>query len=252
MKITSAVPVLCLLLLVFPAQPRVQAKQPAVPAGDVLLTTMEQELHRGQAELAKQDPAPYFTSYTVTDDDSLFVIGSQGGLLSSNRVHRRTANVSLRIGSPALDNTHDEERRSGLTFGQLPVRDDPDAIARVLWKLTYEQYRQAQQAYSNVKTKSAVRAKDEDDSADFSEEKPSTYSQEPSSAALPQQEAWESLARRYSSYFRAYPYLQESVAFLIAQKSRTYLVSTEGAKVVTEDTIFRVMIQAETLADDGM
>ena len=139
---------------------------------------MEQELQRGQAELAKQDPAPYFTRYAVSDDESLFVIASEGGLLSSNRVHRRTADVSMRIGSPALDNTHDVDRRSGLTSGQLPLRDDPDAIARVLWKLTYEEYRQAQQAYSNVKTKSAVRAKDEDDSADFSEEKPSTYLQE--------------------------------------------------------------------------
>jgi hypothetical protein len=45
---------------------------------DVLLTTMEQELRRGQAELAKQDPAPYFTSYTISDNDSLLVIGFQG------------------------------------------------------------------------------------------------------------------------------------------------------------------------------
>ena len=158
----------------------------------------------------------------------------------------------MRIGSPALDNTHDTERRSGLSFGQLPVRDDPDAIARVLWKLTYEQYRQAQQAYSNVKTKSAVRAKDEDDSADFSDEKPSTYVQETSSAPLPQQAIWEDIARRYSGLFRPYAYLQESGALIIAQRSRNYLVSTEGAKIVTEDTIFRIMIEAETLADDGM
>ena len=213
---------------------------------------MERELHRGQAELAKQDPAPYFMSYSVADDDSLFVLASQGGLLSSNRTHRRAASVSMRIGAPALDNTHDEERRSGMSFGRLPVRDDPDAIARVLWKLTYEQYRQAQQAYSNVKTKSAVRAKDEDDSADFSDEKPSAYLQEASSATLPQQEVWEKLARRYSGLFRPYPALQQSGAVIIAEKSRNYLVSTEGAKVVTEDTIFRLMIEAETLADDGM
>ncbi|MBI3478462.1 MAG: peptidase U62 [Acidobacteria bacterium] len=252
MKSASAVAVLSLLLSVFLTVPQAQAKPPATPQTDVLLTTMERELHRGQAELAKQDPAPYFTSYAVDDDDSLFVIASQGGLLSSNRAHRRTADVSMRIGSPALDNTHDEERRSGLNFGQLPLKDDPDAIARVLWKLTYQQYRQAQQAFTNVKTKSAVRAKDDDDSADFSEEKSSTYSQDTSSAALPQQKVWEDLARRYSGYFRPYPYLQETGAMIIAQRARHYLVSTEGTKVVTEDTIFRVMISAETLADDGM
>lgn len=254
MKFARAVAVLFFLpLFAFLAQPRVHAKPPATPPSDVLLTTMEQELRRGQAELAKQDPAPYFTSYGVSDDDSMFVIASQGGLLSSTRSHRRSAEVGMRIGSPTLDNTHDEERRSGLSFGQLPVRDDPDAIARVFWKLTYEQYRQAQQAYSNVKTKSAVRAKDEDDSADFSDEKPSTYVQQTSSASLPQQQQiWEDLARRYSGLFRPYAYLQESGAMVIAQKSRNYLISTEGTKIVTEDTIFRIMIEAETLADDGM
>jgi TldD protein len=251
MKRTSSAATVFLLLFLVLTQPRLQAKPPAPPQ-DVLLATMEQELHRGQAELAKQDPAPYFTSYSVADEDSLWVIGSQGGLLNSIRSRRRMAEVGMRIGSPSLDNTHGEERRSGLSSAQLPVRDDPDAIARVLWRLTYEQYRQAQQAYSNVKTKSTVRAKDEDDSADFSEEKPSVYTRETVSAPMPQQKAWEDIVRRYSGLFRPYPYIQQSGAFLIAQKSRNYLVSTEGSKVVTEDTMFRIMIEAESLADDGM
>src|SRR5258707_14600652 len=104
MKAANVVAVLSFLLLVFLTQPRAQGKPPPTPAKDVLLDTMEQELHRGQAELAKQDPAPYFTSYAVSDDDSLFIIASEGGLLSSNRTHRRSAGVGMRIGAPALDN----------------------------------------------------------------------------------------------------------------------------------------------------
>jgi len=251
MKASSLAILAALLMLLVLTPPPIQAKPPVTPPTDVLLSTMEEELHRGQSELAKQDPAPYFTSYSVADEDSLWVIGSQGGLLNSIRTRRRTAEVGMRIGAPALDNTHGEERRSGLSIAQLPVRDDRDAIARVLWKLTYEQYRQAQQAYSNVKTKTAVRAKDEDDSADFSEEKPATYAQESLSTGMPQQKAWEDIVRRYSGLFRPYAYLQQSGAFLVAQKSRNYLVSTEGTKIVTEDTMFRIMIEAETLADDG-
>jgi TldD protein len=251
MKAVSAVAICSFLVCIPLGQAVLQAKQPNTES-DVVLTTMEQELRRGQAELAKQDPAPYFTSYAVSDDDSLFIIGSQGALLSSTRTRRRTADVSMRIGTATLDNTHDTERRSGLTSGQLPVRDDGDAIARVLWKLTYEEYRKAQQAYTNVKTKTAVRAKDEDDSPDFSEEKPSMYSEAMPSAAIPEQKAWEELVRRYSGAFRAYPYLQQTGVLAIAEKERHYLVSTEGTKLVTEDTIFRVLIEAETLADDGM
>jgi predicted Zn-dependent protease len=219
---------------------------------DLLLATMEKELHRGQSELAKQDPAPYFTSYNVTDGESLVVLGAQGGILTSSHTRRRAADVSMRIGTPALDNTHDQERYSGLTSGQLPQRDDPDAIARVLWKLTYEQYRKARQSFTNVKTKSAVRAKDDDDSPDFSEEKPATYVEKTSSAAFPDQKAWEELARRYSACFRRYPQVEESLVFLSATRGKSYLVSTEGTKIVTADAIFRVMIQAETRAADGM
>ncbi|HEX9112306.1 MAG TPA: metallopeptidase TldD-related protein, partial [Terriglobales bacterium] len=217
-----------------------------------LLTTMEKELRRGQSELAKQDPAPYFTSYNVTDSDSLMVISAQGGLLTSTRSRHRIADVSIRIGTPALDNTHDEERRSGISTGQLPLRDDPDAIARVLWKLTYEQYRKAQQAYTNVKTKTAVRAKDEDDSPDFSQEKPSTYVEDARPLPFPEQPAWEDLARRYSASFRQYPQVEQSAVLLLADRTNSYMVSTEGTKIVTQEAIFRVMVEAETRADDGM
>lgn len=213
---------------------------------------MEKELHRGQAELAKQDPAPYFTSYNVTDGESLVIMGAQGGILTSSHIRHRTADVSMRIGTPALDNTHGQERVSGLTSGQLPLQDDPDAIARVLWKLTYEQYRKARQAFAHVKTQTAVRAKDEDDSPDFSQEKPSTFVEKTAPASFPEQKAWEELARRYSAAFRRFPQVEESLVFLTASRSHSYLVSTEGAKIVTADAIFRIMIEAETRADDGM
>ncbi len=241
---------LALLLVALLGQKPLHAQKPATD--DVLLATMEKELHRGQAELAKQDPAPYFTSYNVTDGESLVILSDQGGVLTSSHARHRSADVSMRIGAPALDNTHDQERFSGITSGQLPQRDDPDAIARVLWRLTYEQYRKARQAYTNVKTKTAVRAKDEDDSPDFSQEKPSTYIEKTPSLAFPEQKAWEELARRYSASFRQYPQVEESMVILQAERDHSYLVSTEGTKIVTTDAIFRIMIQAQTLADDGM
>jgi TldD protein len=231
---------------------KTQASTPKTDSSDtVLLETMEKELRRGQTELGKLDPAPYFTSYNVSDGETLVVMGAQGGVLTAVREHSRVADISMRIGKPSLDNTHGSERSSGITSGNLPVKDDPDAIARTLWRLTYEEYRKASKAYTNVKTKTAVRAKDEDESADFSVEKPSSYIEKAPSASFPDQKVWEDLARRYSAAFRRYE-IQESVVYLYAGKDRTYLVSTEGTKVVTTDAIFRVMIQGEVLADDGM
>src|SRR5260221_6945325 len=241
-----------LLLVAFLGEKPLNAETPLKAPDDLLLTTMEKELRRGQAELAKQDPAPYFASYNVTDGESLVILSAQGGILTSTRTRHRAADVSMRIGTPDLDNTHEQERFSGITSGQLPQRDDPDAIARVLWKLTYEQYRKARQAFTNVKTKTAVRAKDEDDSPDFSQEKPSTYTDKAASVAFPEQKAWEELARRYSASFRRYPKMEEALVFPSAEKDHNYLVSTEGTKIVTADAIFRIMIEAETRADDGM
>ena len=224
----------------------------ATGSDNLLLATMEKELRRGQSELSKQDPAPYFASYNVTDGESLAILSAQGAILNSTWTHNRSADVSMRIGTPALDNTHDKERASGITSGQLPLRDDPDAIARVLWRLTYDEYRKARQAYTNVKTQSAVRAKDEDDSDDFSAEQPATYIEGTPTIAFPDQKAWEELARRYSASFRKYPQVEQSMVFLLATNSHSYLVSSEGTKVVTADAIFRIMIEAETRADDGM
>jgi TldD protein len=248
---TGSLRILLVLVTVL-GQKSLIAQKPSTAADDVLLGTMENELHRGQSELAKQDPAPYFTSYNVTDGESLVILSAEGGILTSSHSRHRTADVSMRIGSPVLDNTHDKERTSGITSGQLPERDDADAIARVLWRLTYEQYRKARQAYTNVKTKTAVRAKDDDESPDFSDEKPSTYIEKTPSPAFPEQKAWEELARRYSAAFRGYPQVEEAVVFLYAERSHSYLVSTEGTKIVTADAIFRVMVEAETRADDGM
>jgi len=241
-----------LLLVPILGQRLLEAKQPPAPDSNVLLATMEKELRRGQAELAKQDPAPYFTSYNVSDADVLVVVGAQGGVLNSSRIHRRGAAVSMRIGSPDLDNTHEEQRSSGISSGPLPLRDDPDALARVLWKLTYEQYRKAQQAYTNVKTKTAVRAKDEDESPDFTREKPSTYREDPPAVVMPEQKVWEDLARRYSAAFRPFSQVEQSAVVLFGEKQQNYLVSTEGTKVVTSETIFRIVIEAESRADDGM
>jgi len=96
-------------------QEPLHAQKPLAASDDLLLATMEKELHRGQFELAKQDPAPYFTSYNVTDGESLVVLARQGGILTSTHARHRAADVSMRIGTPALDNTHDQERYSGIS-----------------------------------------------------------------------------------------------------------------------------------------
>ena len=91
---------------------------------DVVLTTMKSELNRAKTALAKSDPAPYFLSYTVYDQDQIVIAASYGGILSNSTTRRRTADVTMRVGTPQLDNTHGQSRGSGMTSGSLPLNDD--------------------------------------------------------------------------------------------------------------------------------
>lgn len=227
----------------------------ATPAGeksDALLSTMQQELQRAQASLGKLDPAPYFLSYSVYDQSVSTAVGSQGALINSTRARRRSADVIMRIGTPALDNAHEMNRSSAISVGTLPLEDDRDAIAYELWRLTYEEYRKASRAYLNVKTDTQVHAQEEDTSPDFSQEKAPSHADYKDLAPVPDQQALERMVRRYSSFFRKYPYIYSSAVVITVERTRLHFVSTEGNHVVAPRASVRVAIEAETRATDGM
>src|ERR1017187_10710587 len=127
----------------------------------VLLTTMQSELERAKTSLAKSDPAPYFISYEVYDQHNMVVTGTYGTIVTSTASNQRWADVTMRVGAPAMDNTHNENRESGISSGPLPLSDDRDAIARSLWELTNREYRRATPAYAKVVTNTAVQAVEE-------------------------------------------------------------------------------------------
>lgn len=228
------------------------AREPVSGKGDPLLATMQQELHRAQQNLGKLDPAPYFLSYSVYDESLTLAVGSQGSLFTSTHLRKRSASVIVRVGSPALDNTHGENRTSAINSGTLPLENDSDATAREFWRLTYEEYRKASRAYLNVKTKTQVNAQEEDTSADLSQETPQSHDEATRAENTPEQAALEGLVRRYSAYLRKYPEIYSSTAVATAQKSLRYFVSSEGSVVVTPSTEVRLFIEGSTRADDGM
>ena len=159
-------------LLALGLGPALADRAPAAAAkdSDVLLTAMQQELQRAQGALGKLDPPPYFMSYGVYDQSVTVAVGIQGGLVNFTDTHARPADVVVRVGAPALDNTHEGQQATAISSGAVPLADDADAITHALWQLTYGEYRKASQAYLNTKTKTQVNAKEEDTSPDFSVE----------------------------------------------------------------------------------
>jgi TldD protein len=230
----------------------------AVPAfsssagSDVVMQTMQQELKRATAALAKSDPAPYYLSYAVTDTNAAVLYAENGGLLFSTSAQRRQVDVMMRVGSAALDNTHNKSRSTGITTGFLPLNDDSDAIARVLWQLTDREYEQASSAFLTVKTSKAVQSEEEDKSPDFSQESPQTHigaARPPASLNLKE---WEDRARKISAGFLKYPEVYDSAVSLQVSDDRSYLATSDGTSVERPSAISRLVIQAETRADDGM
>ncbi len=224
----------------------------AKAAPDPILKVMQSELARATTSLAKSEPAPYYLSYTVNDQDLVVLIGSYGSLLTDAGLRRRQADVTMRVGTPVLDNTHGQSRSSGMTSGSLPLGDDPDAIARVLWELTDREYKRAAPAYLNVKTNTAVRAEEEDKSPDFSKEAPQTHTGEPLTVPGFDRAAWEGEIRRLSGAFRKYSDVYFGSVTLQVQNSNARLVSSEGTTIATPSASTRMVIEAQTRASDGM
>src|SRR5882762_501216 len=229
-----------------------EASPTAAASSDIVLKTMQTELSRATAGLAKSDPAPYFLSYTVYDQNVVILAGAYGSLLTDTAVRRRQADVTMRVGSPALDNTHGQARASGVTSGTLPFGEDQDAIARVLWELTDRGYKRAGPTFLNVKTNTAVRAEEEDKSPDFSKETSVQHTGDALTVPPFDKPAWEGEIRRLSSAFRKYPEVYFASVVLQVQSSNERMVNSEGTAITSPSNTTRLVMEAQTRAEDGM
>ena len=247
------------------------------PADSGLLTAMQAELNRAMESLgtpptaasaqtvtapvtpadhSHETPRPYFLSYSVSDGDQVSIAASFGAITSSTSARRRFADVEVRLGSPAEDNTHGDHRNSALTTIPLPITDDRAALARSLWYATDRGYARALDGYLKVKTEQQVRAREEDRSPDFSAE-PAAHEILPASPPLrlahtADRDAWEARLREISGLFKQFPDVLYNTAALEASTETDYFVSSEGARVSTPSHVARLVIVARTRADDGM
>jgi len=229
------------------------AQTSSAPGADpVLLKTLQQELDRAMSSLSKAEPAPYFISYSVDEESGRVIMASNGALIASMNRHERTADVTVRVGTRQLDNTHGENRFHATTSTALPLDDRPDAIARVLWQATDHMYKNAAQTFLEVKTSTQVKAAEDDASPDFSQEKTQVSIGPLAPGPQFDQKTWEDKIRRLSAIFNKYPEIETSTVVLLVENPTQYFVSSEGSKIVTSKPLIRVLAMGNTRADDGM
>ena len=241
----------------------------ALTANDpVLMDVMESELTRAMHSLGGNDasadgkaqpqPKPYFISYEVADAENVSMAAEFGALIGDTSSRQRTADIEVRLGSGEQDNTHGQHRNSGLTTMPLPLNDDRTALARSLWFATNRGYGKALDSLLQVKTEQQVRAKEEDSSADFSEEKPVEASVPvdprfaPTAPLLKDKAEWEGRLRELSGLFKEYPDIFYNNVALQASNETDYFVSSEGTKVSSPSHVARLIVVGRTRAADGM
>jgi predicted Zn-dependent protease len=192
-------------------------------------------------------------AYEVTEEEGCTVQAALGALQASVCGHTRQLDVTIRVGSPQLDNYHrvEGERPVFTSAAQLPIEDVAGAVRQVVWSETDRVYRMAAERLINLRTSTQIQVASEDKSADFSVENPSVFAE----AARPVSflvKPWEERVLRWSAVFSDKPGVLTSGVGVLLRRQTKYLVSTEGTRLVHGREFARIAISAETRALDGM
>lgn len=225
--------------------------------GDPIIGIAQAELRRFGAALADAERPPYYLAIGVVDTDSLGVAATHGASGEVQMSRSRLADVDVRVGSPALDNTH--KIRDGGWFESdgresvlLPLNDDaPYATQMILWRALDQATRSATRRLLKVQNNAAVKVAPQDESDDFSEVEVVQAVQPVPDFDL-DGERWRETVRAASRVLLDYEAVHDSNVSFRAERIVHRFVSSEGAAIRTSVIHARVSVWASTTADDGM
>jgi predicted Zn-dependent protease len=245
---------LLVLVLLFALCPSRTAPLGAAPSAS-LADILQAELARNVAVLQKEPVPPYFVSYAVYDTRSIQMAASFGGIVADLDSRNRSLSVDVRTGEYGLDNTHEirGEAAAPPSLGRatVPLTDSDAGVAVAAWRTTDRAYRQAVERLARVKSNVAAKVKEDDPAPDFSREEPQTFTGAPAAPAI-DRAAWRGRLRRLSALFADDPLVMRAEVSLSVDAVTRTMVSTEGTRLLTGDAAFRLGIQAQTKAEDGM
>ncbi|MEY2878121.1 MAG: hypothetical protein RLZZ15_501 [Verrucomicrobiota bacterium] len=244
-------------LLAAPALLASAAVAAELPAGATpVLAAMRAELDHSLAALKAQPAPPYFLSYEITETRRTAVSSSFGALVASSEGTGRVLDIDLRVGSPALDNTHAIRGAGGFGGGgsggaSIAVDDAPEAIRATLWYQTDRRYKSAVEQLTRVKANVQVKIDEEDKSADFATEAAHSYAEKPLAYAVDRKKL-EERVRRFTAPFAANPRIYSAQASISVGVETRWYVNSEGTLLQTSQPGCRISVTATTKADDGM
>jgi len=228
---------------------------PSTAKASPLVAAMQGELDRSFKVLGAQEPPAYFMGYTITDTQRAEVSGSNGALLSSSENRNRWLQVSVRVGTNTLDNTHkvgERQMPGGGPGSGVPVDNDEEVVRRAIWLETDDQYRAAVEALTKIRSSKEVKADTAEGKApDFSHEAPHKSFGGEVSFKL-ERAPWEAKVRAYTKTFRESPDILNSIVTFSALAQNSYQVNTEGTQLQFGQIRYRLELFIQGKASDGM
>lgn len=219
-----------------------------------LVEILASELTRNFETLKeKGDPQPYFAAYSVVDNETTMLDATAGLLASQDTRHLRQLDVTIRVGSPKLDNYRRQPRDvAHFTLGSVVSLDDnPNALKRRLWLDTDSVYRSASQRLTNIKTDTQVKVDATDPSDDFSAAPPSV-DYRPVPVLKFNQKQWAERLRVWSKKLSSVSEILNSSVTFQAQREVKSFVNTDGTRLQHGRTFARILVSARAKAFDGM
>jgi len=202
--------------------------------------------------LKTQETPAYYLAYRVDEITTYSVTTSLGALTDTSTSTVRILTISLRVGTPKLDNYHDSHPRFSII--ELPSSEEPLAVKQVLWDATKNDYQTAVSNLSNIKANLSVTVEEEDKSPDFSEEQPNVYiepSLKPEDIKFNTQE-WIDRLKKYSAAFLRDSDIFKGSSYISYQITRKYFVSSSGDKIAQNSTATNLGFNGTIKAKDGM
>lgn len=226
---------------------------PAAPTPK-LVEILASELNRNMQILReKGDPKPYFAAYAVTENEISSMDATAGLLATNDKRHVRNLDVTVRVGTPKLDNYHRQQGGAAqFTLGSLISLDDnPNALKRRLWLDTDAVYRSASQRLTNITSNTQVKVVAADQSDDFSPA-PVSVDFRAVPAFKVNEKQWADRLRGWSRRMASTPDLLNSAVSFHAQREVKTFVNSEGTQLQHGRTYARIVITARAKAFDGM
>lgn len=214
------------------------------------------EIERFLDSMRTQPNPPYYIAYFFADNRNTRITSTLGVLNNMSIDSSRILDIQVRVGDYKFDNTH-IIRGSGFDFSpsvgriQLPFNDDEYALRSTLWLATDKAYKNAIERYEKALTNAKVKVKEEDTSADFSQEKPVKFYGK-ARLITPNPNKFIPLLNNLSKKFEQYPWIYSSNVTFSSDSRKKTLITSEGTETETYENYFYIYVNLSTKAEDGM